>query len=301
MTIQLSLKPAFPVLVNSSEIAPIDPSISPFEILVNGIETDDLEKVKSALTNGADADGIFGDENVIHIACVKGHLDIVRELLNNGANVNSRSWKWGDTALHRACILGHTQIVEELINRGANINIRNNNCWMTPLENAINFGYLQCCRLLINAGAKVNEINQNYGSTPLIEACNKGNYDIVELLLNSGANPDLGLTKKPLHNAVAFPKILQLLLENGAQVSCKLVPGNHNEPLHEAAWCGYVEAVGILLNAGANRYALNSHFETPLDRARRQLEYHQNLPCNPPDTTARIIEDLKKIIKMLDV
>ena len=48
----------------------------------------------------------------------EGHIDIVKLLLDKGADVNAKS-KDGDTALKAASVKGHTEIVELLKAHGA--------------------------------------------------------------------------------------------------------------------------------------------------------------------------------------
>jgi ankyrin repeat protein len=280
------------------------PKAPPFEVLINAVEAGDLSKVREALQKGINPNGSVGVQNIIHFACEKGNIDIVRELLDNGAELNSRSSKWNDTPLHRACVFGHTEIVEELIKRGSTVNVRNSNCWQTPLENAITFKHFECCKLLVKAGAKINELNRNYGSTPLTEACHTGCYEIVELLLDAGANPNLSAGITPLYQAVYSPKILQLMLDRGAKPNAQNSSGSHYQasqyPIHAAASWGYDDSVCILLKAGADPKVQDGQNKTPIEIAKWQLNNHQTKPCNPQEVTAQIIQRLEKVIGLLE-
>ena len=56
-------------------------------------------------------------------AADKGHLSVVKTLIDFGANVNSVDEdKW--TALHLASSGGHLAVVEHLVRRGAEVNAR---------------------------------------------------------------------------------------------------------------------------------------------------------------------------------
>ena len=47
----------------------------------------DLDRVKAAVSGGEDIDGRGSDgDTALHKACQKGHVDIVKYLLDNGAN-----------------------------------------------------------------------------------------------------------------------------------------------------------------------------------------------------------------------
>lgn len=56
-------------------------------------------------------------------ASFNGHLEIVRELLSQGAEINARD-KEGRTALMVASTGGHEEVVRQLLSRGADVNAR---------------------------------------------------------------------------------------------------------------------------------------------------------------------------------
>ena len=60
-----------------------------------------LDVVKMLLERGADANG--QDEKYkffpLHNAILKGHIEIIRELLSHGANPKSLAWGWEDNSL----------------------------------------------------------------------------------------------------------------------------------------------------------------------------------------------------------
>jgi hypothetical protein len=59
-------------------------------------------------------------EQPIHVAAKLGHLQLLRLLLDEGAEINSPGlWGYRNTALHLAAAGGHTAIVRELLSRGA--------------------------------------------------------------------------------------------------------------------------------------------------------------------------------------
>ena len=70
--------------------------------LVIAASDGDLDRVKAAVSGGEDIDGRGSFRNTaLHEACRKGHVDIVKYLLNNGANTELRNFRC--TPLQVAC------------------------------------------------------------------------------------------------------------------------------------------------------------------------------------------------------
>ncbi|WP_353276290.1 ankyrin repeat domain-containing protein [Wolbachia endosymbiont (group B) of Villa cingulata] len=61
----------------------------------------------------------------LHRAVQGGNLDIVKFLVDRGADVDSKN-KDGRTPLHDAALEGHNGVVKTLLERGANVNALNN-------------------------------------------------------------------------------------------------------------------------------------------------------------------------------
>ena len=58
------------------------------------------------------------------MAVLKGYVDVVRELLNHGANGNTTN-KRDDTPLHIAGGNGYVEVVRDLLNYGTKVNTAN--------------------------------------------------------------------------------------------------------------------------------------------------------------------------------
>ncbi|MCH9636464.1 MAG: ankyrin repeat domain-containing protein, partial [Gammaproteobacteria bacterium] len=63
---------------------------------------------------------VSNDEEALYAASYKGHVNKVKRLIKNGANVNLVNPHNGETPLYAACCKGHTEIVKRLIKNGAN-------------------------------------------------------------------------------------------------------------------------------------------------------------------------------------
>ena len=86
-----------------------------------------LEMVKLLVENGADY------TNALRLASREGHLEIVKLLIENGANINAKD-NDGETALMRASYNGHLEVVKYLIENGADVNIKDNYYGITALD-----------------------------------------------------------------------------------------------------------------------------------------------------------------------
>ena len=98
-------------------------------------------------------------------AIEKGNLELVKELLEQGAEINARD-KYGWTALHFASLYGHLEIVKELHEAGAEIEAKTNNNGMTALHYASRNGHLEIVKYLVEKGADI-EAKTNYNKTSL--------------------------------------------------------------------------------------------------------------------------------------
>ncbi|XP_046393207.1 BRCA1-associated RING domain protein 1-like isoform X2 [Ischnura elegans] len=104
-------------------------------------------------------------ETPLQVACKKGILKQVQELIANGANPNVKD-NFGWTPLHEAIQYSHIEIVKELIEKGrASVNTPGGeNC--TPLHKAVALNILEAIKLLLKYGADPNLVDI-YGNIPI--------------------------------------------------------------------------------------------------------------------------------------
>ncbi|CAG8684548.1 2587_t:CDS:2, partial [Racocetra fulgida] len=95
----------------------------------------------------------------------------------------------GQTNLHRACQDGRLDMVKALINGGADVNIQDN-AGLTPLHEAVSAHNYDIVKYLLEAGANPNIGESENVDTPLHDACSLGYRDIVTILIDYGADPD---------------------------------------------------------------------------------------------------------------
>ncbi|KAF4788828.1 Niemann-Pick C1 protein [Turdus rufiventris] len=126
----------------------------------------------------------------LFFAAQQGHNDVVKFLFSFGASTEFKN-KDGGTALLAACQYGHAKVVETLLKHGANIHDQLYD-GASAIFLAAQGGYLDVIRLLLSSGAKVNQPRQD-GTTALLKAAIKGYNNVIEELLKF--SPTLGLLK----------------------------------------------------------------------------------------------------------
>jgi len=165
-------------------------------------------------------------ESDIEAAIRKGDLDEVRQLIEEGANIDTKD-ETGATPLHWAADASHTGIAELLISKGADVNATANDGFR-PLHFAANAGSTMMAELLINEGAAINA-TENVGLGALHIAAYAGHATMAGLLVGKGADIDARAMNEttPLHFAAydGHTAIAELLITNGANVDAKTKVG----------------------------------------------------------------------------
>lgn len=125
----------------------------------------------------------------------------------------------GETLLHLAAIKGDVEAVKELLDQGADPNLKDNAGW-TPLHEACNLGHLAVVEMLASRGALLNTPGYENDS-PLHDAVRNGHPAIVKVLLQLGASPNvLNLYgKRPAHYA-ASREMLEIFQEASEGTQC---------------------------------------------------------------------------------
>ena len=117
-------------------------------------------------------------EFLLQAAVVRGDIDTMTQLLDDGAEVD-KATKKDLTPLWIACDRGNTDAARLLLDRGAEVD-RAREDGRTPLHAACENGHIDAARLLLDNGAEVDRAVK--GATPLSIAKQEGHSSIVALL-----------------------------------------------------------------------------------------------------------------------
>ena len=127
-------------------------------------------------------------------------------------------------SIHEASRTGNIEVVKQHLTDGVDVNSRGKNEW-TPLHYAAEQGHKEITELLIGKAADVNA-RDKYGVTPLYKAADWGHREILELLITKGADVNKRniLGETALNSAIAFkqPEIAEILRKHGGKTSEEL-------------------------------------------------------------------------------
>lgn len=225
----------------------------------------------------------MGQEHSVHQACRSGNIDEVKRYIREGADFNS-AIEFGLTPLSYACSKGHLDVVKALVQKGhVDVNqtsffISNETfpmlvAWetnghrnkpgvssaseelvekrdgVTPLHFACRYRRTEVVKYLLSEGAEVHKPDRS-GATPFFTACEHGFTDVITALLGNGDKTDLdrprvdGVT--PLYAACEKGHIetVHLLLQHHADANINCADGS--TPLIIAQRKGHTEIESML-------------------------------------------------------
>lgn len=225
--------------------------------------------VRLLLENGAEASEVYYGLSLLSLAISEGNYDIVEMLLGYGAKADATVNGSGRLPLSLAILNGHRDIIKLLLKHGARADGADED-GETPLSLAVLQKQEDIVSLLLESGPEVDFKNGN-SFTPLQMAALDGNESIATLLLAAGAQVDVQdkTGKTPLMMAVAggYDSMVMLLLKWGAHVSIKT--GSNETALSLAIAEGHEAIVKLLLENGADVGVKIGDNQTPLMLARQ--------------------------------
>lgn len=229
---------------------------------------------------GVHEDG-FGntyERTPLHIAAERGQTEIVDLLLKKGADINARDssngapLSQGNTALILAAAMNHLDTVQLLLAQAKkpDVLLRERE-GKTAFWFAVENENLEMVKLLYSHGSKVN-LPDKTGASVLTTTVLHKKYDVLDFLISKGADINKADNKgyTPLMAAIGWKNKNQSVVLKYLGKFLTFKPRvNHlaadDSALHLAAFLGFVDAIGLLLDNGANINLLSAaNGRTPL-------------------------------------
>lgn len=245
--------------------------------LIDFLESDQKREAASQLIMAPAERPIMDDPRqvtALHLTGYFGLYEAMILLLERGHSPSAQDTH-GHTPLWWAARRGHLSVVKLLLERGAEADMKDNRDDRTPLWWAATNDHAPVVELLLKKDVDL-ESKDSSRSTPLASAAINGHTSVVKLLLEKGAHPDSqhrlhsqvqeplfqdsrmfryrrrGSPQTPLSRASrnGYEEIVRLLLSHKANVEAKDDYGV--TPLARAARNGYYAVAHLLLNHNAD-------------------------------------------------
>lgn len=219
----------------------------------------------------------------LYAASRNGHLEVVKRLLQHGAQVNE-TINSGATAMHGACAFGQEQVARVLIDHGARLDMTTKHGEL-PLHTAARNGYMHVVSLLLATDKSLIDRKRfNDGSTALHLAVEKQWAGAVKELIDWGANPGIakedGITPLYMTSIPGNKSIAKMILDSSIPFDVNIQTDENWTALHVACarckqidtvciairFCrGDLEMVRLLLRSGADPTLKTNMDMTPAD------------------------------------
>jgi ankyrin repeat protein len=149
----------------------------PEDRLLLAVRTGDVAALKAALASGVNVNTKFRyDRMPLSFAADRGNAEVVKVLLDAGADVNARDTFYGMDAMSQALNKKHTAIVRMLLEKGA-----------ANSEGVLRFGVEQNSLELISASLETEGLRPDSLTAAVALASKNNRAEIVELLKKHGA------------------------------------------------------------------------------------------------------------------
>ena len=282
---------------------------------IDAAKNGDLNRVKEAIKEGVNINArnnygytalmyavYQGRSHIFKITNTNNdYLDIIKLLIENGADVNAKRNDDGETVLIHSLMYGSINtdyIVKLLVENGADVNAKNylgKTVLMYAFEHGYDFTYI--IKTLIENGADVNA-KDNYNVSVLMYAFEYFDFNVR---INKNFN-NKNVQSKNINDAIVF--IVKLLIEKGVDINSVLILASQKD---------YINIVDFVIKNGANVNTINKNGDTALmiaslyghiDIAKLLIENGADVKVKNKDgETARDIalqEGNLEIVKLID-
>lgn len=246
------------------------------EALVKAAKIGDLDKTRVLLDQEANVN--YRDRNngvnPLLTAVYYGNIDIVRALVESGADVNHVPWGLKEQRIASSSITFKERELLRTISRGD-----------TALIVAVQKNSIEIAEYLIEEGARIAVANRKE-ETPTLLAVRNGNAKLIALLLSNGADPNRATYQRKVDTFITrihkrteplpllveaatggHTETVKVLLKAGAQIDIQDEDGR--TALYKAAEQGYKRTVELLLTEKADANLYDNIGRTPLMVASR--------------------------------
>jgi ankyrin repeat protein len=243
-----------------------DPSLD--SSITYAAKASDVGLVSTLLQKGADIDHVSGPDdeyasdcntNALHHAVLESNLEMIRFLINQGADPNVNIVGGARSILQLATDLGDMEVIQVLIEAGADCNKASSfKHPLNPLQTAVDMGNFELAKYFMSVGADINWPPYKIkGATALQMAVQKQNVDMVDFLLDRGAHVNAPAAESrgvtALQAAVSQGRLdlIELLLRNGVNANDRPSRRRGLSALQCAAKIGRNDIVHLLISTGA--------------------------------------------------
>ena len=204
------------------------------------------EMVQKLIDKGVDVNSVEGDlfkrETALRLAVTHNQIEVVRLLLQKGADPMRHEYPYTSSILHRALDgSNRIEMMRLLIDHGADVNDDFHSGDSRVLRYAIQQRYHAIARILLKAGAYVNAnniVNRWYESEPLHVAVENDDVEMVQILIDAGEDIN--------GRARRFPGNIYKQLDAGQH------PEILASPIQLASLANNVELVQMILHEDAD-------------------------------------------------
>lgn len=294
--------------------------------LADAAQAQDFERVTALLQQGAAVDEQQRDGATALLWAVQwDDVATARALIAAGANVTIAN-RTGASPLQLAAINGNADMLKLLLDAGADANAKLSSTGDTALMMAARTGVPAAIEALLAAGADANAVESWSGTTPLMWAATEGHTAAVKLLISAGARLDVQSLFLPIDTARGFegsaPRTRQpdevgpvyhasgemtalmfaareghldtvkALIDAGADVN--KVAGDGKHALNMALFNGNYAVASLLIDSGSDVNKADARGFNPLFWAvdRRNMETAPNFPWTVTEDPLPLVKKL---------
>jgi ankyrin repeat protein len=150
--------------------------------LMQAVRRNDAARVRELIAQGVDVSELDDSQDApLVMAAYEGHTEIVRLLLEAGADVAAVDPGMKATALHAAAYAGRADAARLLVEHGIEIDKQGPYNGYTALHDAIWQNNIDVAKILIDAGARL-DLKNHTGETALDFARIKKRHEIAALI-----------------------------------------------------------------------------------------------------------------------